>query len=113
VDGTSGIQLTLPAIGTTDSQDWNVEIFVPSQYDLQLQTAGGGILISDLSGSLEAMTVDGLVRLERFRGSMDVTAARGNFEMHNSDLEGEFRTDKGSALSGRMRGNFRSSPWAN
>jgi hypothetical protein len=109
----SEVQLTLPVIGTANPEEGVVELFVPSQYNLQLETAGGGIFINDVVGSLEALTVDGLVRLERFQGSMDVTAARGNFEMYDSDLVGEFRTDKGSAMSGRIRGNFRSSPWAN
>lgn len=97
----SGNDVTVTGTKTDKSRgSWNgnrlkvsYSIKVPKEYNLAVDTAGGSIKISDLTGSVDAHTsggsitlgrVDGLVKIKTSGGSINVDEVTGTINAHTS-----------------------------
>ncbi|MEO7675576.1 MAG: DUF4097 family beta strand repeat-containing protein [Verrucomicrobiota bacterium] len=64
-------------------------IRVPAQFNAALNTAGGGIAVSDLSGEVKADTSGGGLRFTRVRGPLNGNTSGGSIGV--ADCEGKIR----------------------
>jgi DUF4097 and DUF4098 domain-containing protein YvlB len=101
--------------------EWNIRI--PSRYNVDVTTSGGGIELADIGGTVEAKTsgggidtghLDGPATLKTSGGSIRVKSARGNVVAHTSgggitigDATGpvEAKTSGGSITLARVEGD--------
>jgi len=60
-------------------------ITVPGQFNAQLQTAGGGIGVSELNGKVKAHTSGGGLHFARLHGPLDGDTSGGGIEMENCE----------------------------
>jgi DUF4097 and DUF4098 domain-containing protein YvlB len=104
--------------------DATFTITVPSNYNLQVSTAGGDVEIADLTGEIRARTsggdiemgdmrgaVDartsgGNVRLESATGRVDLRTSGGNIRLGTADANVQVRTSGGSIEVGRVTGDL-------
>lgn len=76
-------------------------ITVPSQFNAQIKTSGGGVSISDLSGEVKAGSSGGGFRFTRLHGNLDGQTSGGSIRV--SDCEGSLKVNTsggGIELSG-------------
>jgi DUF4097 and DUF4098 domain-containing protein YvlB len=64
-------------------------IRVPAQFDARLSTSGGGIEVSDLTGSVNANTSGGGLRFTRLHGPLNGSTSGGG--VHVADCEGAIK----------------------
>ncbi len=64
-------------------------ITVPTQFNAQLKTSGGGIAVSDLAGEVKANTSGGGLRFAHVRGPLDGDTSGGG--IHMTDCEGKLK----------------------
>jgi hypothetical protein len=62
---------------------------VPSQFDSQLKSSGGGIAVSDLTGTVNAATSGGGLKFTRLHGSLDGDTSGGGIRL--ADCEGPLK----------------------
>jgi hypothetical protein len=77
---------TLKVRGTVDGKKWSrhlkVEfiITVPEQFSIDLDTAGGSIEISDLTGNIDARTSGGSIRVGTIKGDVELDTSGGSIK---------------------------------
>ena len=64
---------------------------VPSQFNAQLKTAGGGVAVSDLTGEVKAGTSGGGFKFARLHGNLDGNTSGGS--IHVVDCEGTLKVN--------------------
>jgi DUF4097 and DUF4098 domain-containing protein YvlB len=70
-------------------------IRTPRRFNLQLRSAGGDVVLTDLEGSFRGTTGGGEIRIERVRGSANLTTGGGEVHVVDSHLEGDVTTGAG------------------
>ena len=70
-------------------------IRTPRRFNLQLNSAGGDVLLTDLEGDFRGTTGGGEIRLERLRGKADLSTGGGEVRVVESHLEGDVTTGGG------------------
>jgi beta-lactamase regulating signal transducer with metallopeptidase domain/DUF4097 and DUF4098 domain-containing protein YvlB len=91
------------------STSHDFEIMVPLRYDVRLESAGGGITITQVEGTFRGETGGGDLRLSRIRGEARLSTGGGDIEVSDSDLEGRVRTGGGRVRFSRVTGGIRGS----
>ncbi|XOV77406.1 MAG: DUF4097 domain-containing protein [Aestuariibacter sp.] len=69
---------------------------VPENYDLELQTSGGSISISDLQGDIDAKTSGGSISIGDVRGDVELHTSGGSISTENIYGEIDAHTSGGS-----------------
>lgn len=77
---------------------YKVKVRVPLRFDIELETMGGGITISDVEGEIEGETMGGQLELSNLKGELDLTTMGGNIRLVDSDVDGEVSTMGGKVL---------------
>ncbi|MDH3255306.1 MAG: DUF4097 family beta strand repeat-containing protein [Acidobacteriota bacterium] len=80
------------------SGGYDVEINVPSVYDLELETMGGSITVSNVEGDLEGETMGGDIRLSGLKGHIEFETMGGSITLENSEVDGEIETMGGEVI---------------
>jgi hypothetical protein len=84
-------------------------ITVPAQFNAQLATAGGGIKVSDLNGTVKAHTSGGGLDFARLHGPLDGDTSGGGIEMEDCVGELKIHTSGGGISvaggSGSLQGD--------
>lgn len=70
-------------------------ISVPSEYNLEVRTAGGNINVADLKGEVHAHTSGGNVELGKINGAIDAHTSGGNISLQGSKGPATLRTSGG------------------
>lgn len=78
-----------------------VEAWVPRQYSVQVYTRGGGVSISDVTGSIVAETRGGAIQVNACRGPASLETAGGRIDV--SDLEGAVVAETSGGRIGMKR----------
>jgi DUF4097 and DUF4098 domain-containing protein YvlB len=91
------------------STSHDFEIMVPLRYDVRLESAGGGITITQVEGTFRGETGGGDLQLSRTRGEARLSTGGGDIEVSDSDLEGRVRTGGGQVRFSRVTGGIRGS----
>jgi DUF4097 and DUF4098 domain-containing protein YvlB len=84
--------------------DVRFEISVPSQFNLDLRTAGGDVRIADLTGDVEASTSGGDLDLGRVDGVVRVRTSGGDVGLKDVTGDVVARTSGGDVKVGRVGG---------
>lgn len=71
-------------------------VYVPKKFDLELETMGGGINITDIEGEIEGQTMGGSLKLDGLISEIALTTMGGSINAKDSKLDGELKTMGGS-----------------
>ena len=75
-----------------------VEIEVPVQTNVDLSSAGGGVDIEGIDGTLTGSTQSGALNLRRISGAVELQTRRGDVTLRESYVSGMLRTFEGRVL---------------
>jgi len=81
-----------------------VEVHMPKDADLQLETGDGSVDISALSGNIQANTSDGSVRVAQLTGTIEISSSDGSIEARNLKGSVKLRTSNGSIRASGIDG---------
>jgi beta-lactamase regulating signal transducer with metallopeptidase domain len=90
--------------------DWidrnSFEIWVPTRFNVNMSSPGGGLSISSVEGRFSGNTAGGSITLDNVSGRADLSTGGGEVSVTNSNLEGSVSTGGGRAVvhntSGRV-----------
>lgn len=85
----------------------DLRVQVPRRFDLDLQTLGGTIGISNVQGTLEGQTMGGNLNLSALEGTLDMTTHGGNIVLRDATVDGEVKTMGGQVLLENVRGDVK------
>lgn len=85
------------------------EIKVPRRFDVQFNTMGGRIRLTDLEGTMNGETMGGALDLSNLRGRLDMTTMGGNVTLRASDVDGKVSTMGGEVLFEDVVGDVKGS----
>ena len=87
------------------SEDLEFEIYVPSKYNLELNTLGGSITVVGVEGEMDGETMGGAIDLKNLKGEIDFTTMGGSIELNDSDVDGKVSTMGGKVLFNNVVGD--------
>jgi len=94
----------------------NYTITVPAQFNVELKTAGGGIVVSDLTGEVKAGTSGGELKFARLHGPLDGATSGGAIRVTDCVGAQQVKTSGGgievSGGTGSFDGNTSGGPVA-
>jgi DUF4097 and DUF4098 domain-containing protein YvlB len=76
----------------------DIEVQVPSVFDVKISSNGGGVTIDGVEGSFSGKTMGGRLVLTNLKGELDLTTMGGQIQLTNSDVDGKVTTMGGKAL---------------
>ena len=79
-----------------NSRGMKLQVFVPNKFDLDLETMGGSIFITDVEGEIDGQTMGGSLDLKGLKGEISMTTMGGSILVKDSKLDGELKTMGGS-----------------
>jgi DUF4097 and DUF4098 domain-containing protein YvlB len=82
-----------------------VVIMVPQRFDLDLDTMGGSIQLSNLEGRIVGETMGGGLKLDRLKGSLRLSTMGGEIKLSDSDVDGRVKTLGGDVFLSGVAGN--------
>jgi hypothetical protein len=98
----------------SSSTNHRFEIRVPRRYDVHIESAGGGLMISGVEGTFTGQTGGGSLTLNHTRGRATLGTGGGDINVSDSELDGRVTTGGGlvklSRVSGGLRGSSGSGP---
>lgn len=93
IDETSnGVSVSAGSDGHSRSSKLEFKIKVPKKYDIELNTMGGGLYVSNLEGDLEGETMGGGIELNKLKGEVDFSTMGGSIELSDSEVDGKVST---------------------
>ena len=72
--------------------DVDMEIMVPSNFNLEISTSGGDVEISGVDGKIEGSSMGGDLTFSNLRGSIDFSTMGGDIQLSDSDVDGSVHT---------------------
>ncbi len=86
-----------------------VELFirVPEKYNLDLETMGGDISVSNVQGEIEGKTMGGDLDFKDIKGELQFTTMGGDITMKNSEVDGNAKTMGGDLEFINVHGDIR------
>jgi DUF4097 and DUF4098 domain-containing protein YvlB len=91
------------------SSDIAFKIAVPSRFDVEVQSMGGGISIVGVEGRFTGQTQGGALSLRDVRGEADLTTMGGTISLIDSELDGQLKTMGGEVLFEDVVGDVKGS----
>jgi len=86
--------------------DIEVEIRLPQQINLDLNTNGGGITLAGIEGDIRGRTAGGELTLSDLHGRIALRTAGGRITLRDSELDGYVRTGGGPVLVENVTGDI-------
>lgn len=96
--GTSVQVRTRRGLSNGGAANLQVEIEVPVQSNVELSSAGGGVEIEGIDGTLSGTTQSGALSLRRISGAVELQTRRGDVTLRESYVSGTLRTLEGRVL---------------
>lgn len=93
----NGVTINAYASGNVHT-NLHFEVMVPKVYDIDLNTMGGEITVSNIEGDLEGETMGGEIELSQLKGKVRFSTMGGNVELKDSDVDGKVSTMGGEVL---------------
>lgn len=81
------------------------EIMVPREFDLDINTAGGSIKVSDLTGKMDLNTSGGSISAGNVEGPVKANTSGGSITVGNAKGDVDVRTSGGSISIGETTGS--------
>jgi hypothetical protein len=106
-----GLRISTSFAGASNNTTSDVafKIAVPSRFDVEVQSMGGGISIVGVEGKFTGKTHGGELTLRDVRGQADLTTMGGRISLTESDLDGELKTMGGEVLFENVVGDVKGS----
>jgi DUF4097 and DUF4098 domain-containing protein YvlB len=106
-----GLKISSEFVGRGRNQSSNIEleIQVPSIYDVKLESMGGGISIEGVDGTFRGKTMGGEMTLHDVRGEAKLVTMGGKIKLTDSELDGSLKTMGGEVLFENVIGNVKGS----
>jgi DUF4097 and DUF4098 domain-containing protein YvlB len=89
--------------------DGRFEIRVPSRFDIEIESMGGGVTIQNVEGEFEGRTMGGGLDLSGLKGKISLSTMGGRINLTRSHLDGEVSTMGGEVLIEEVTGNVQGS----
>ena len=105
----SGVEITSERLRRLNNVNVRVDVQVPRRSDLRLRTAGGGISIRNIEGSISGRTAGGELTLENLKGSIELSTGGGEITLTDSQLDGTVSTGGGKVLVENVEGDIAAS----
>jgi DUF4097 and DUF4098 domain-containing protein YvlB len=80
------------------SSSVNLEVRVPSIFNVKIKSMGGGVSIDGVEGTFSGKTMGGSLNLTNLKGELQLTTMGGSVTLTNSDVDGRVKTMGGRAL---------------
>lgn len=87
----------------------DVEVSVPRRFNVDLETAGGGISIDGVEGELEGSTMGGALDLKNLKGKLKMSTMGGAVSLTSSDVDGTVSTMGGRVVFRDVKGDVKGS----
>jgi hypothetical protein len=94
---------------TSHSTSLHFEVQVPKQLDIQIESAGGELRITDVAGDLRGRTMGGNLELKNLSGEVNLTTMGGNVLLLSSEISGKVETMGGQVVIQDVTGNIEGS----
>jgi len=88
-----------------DGLKCEINISIPSQFDVELMTAGGSIEVKNLEGSIDAETSGGSLAFENTNGFIRGRTSGGSISMYKCIGDSDIKTSGGSITLERIDGD--------
>jgi DUF4097 and DUF4098 domain-containing protein YvlB len=85
----------------------DLEVTVPSRFDLDIETLGGEISVDGVEGYLGGSTMGGQLDLRNLKGTVDMSTMGGNVRLVSSEVDGEVSTMGGRVELRDVMGNVK------
>lgn len=85
--------------------DVRYEIRVPSRFNVDLESTGGNVEISGVTGTFEGQTMGGGIDLRNLSGEIDMQTMGGAISLTDSELDGKLHTMGGNITLEGVRGS--------
>lgn len=82
----------------SQSTSIDFEVWVPSVFDVKIDSMGGGVSIDGVEGTFSGRTMGGKLKLTNLKGELQLTTMGGSITLTNSDVDGRVKTMGGKAL---------------
>lgn len=82
------------------------DITVPEQYNLEVKTGGGRIIVDDIKGQVEVKTSGGSIRLGNIDGELDARTSGGYISVEDVTGNSYVKTSGGGIRVGKVKGNL-------
>lgn len=89
----------------TWSSNMSYDIRVPRQYNIELDSMGGGLSVNDVEGRFTGKTMGGELNFRNVRGEADMKTMGGEIHLEDSDLDGTLKTMGGEVLLKNVTGD--------
>ena len=89
--------------------DGSFEIRVPSRFNIEIESMGGGVTIRNVEGEFEGSTMGGGLDLSGLKGKISLSTMGGRINLTRSHLDGEVSTMGGEVLIEEVTGNVQGS----
>ena len=91
------------------SSDLDLEIMVPSRYNIEIDSSGGDLNITNVDGNISGKTMGGELTLAELKGNLKLTTMGGDISLKDSVVDGEVKTMGGDVtlqdVSGTVEGS--------
>jgi len=84
-----------------------IHLMVPREFDIDLESGGGGITIDGVTGTFEGRTAGGGITLTNVKGEADLKTGGGWIGISDSELDGKVSSGGGGALVENVVGDVR------
>lgn len=95
--------------GGSQTADVDLDIRVPSSFDVALDSMGGAISIEGVSGSFTGETKGGEITLDLVNGEAKLVTMGGEIRVTNSKLDGSVKTMGGAVTIENVEGDLKGS----
>lgn len=82
----------------SNSTNGTVKVRVPNKFDLDLETMGGELDVSNVKGTLKGSTMGGKLLLKNLKGNISFSTMGGSVELTDSEVDGKVSTMGGKVL---------------
>jgi DUF4097 and DUF4098 domain-containing protein YvlB len=87
----------------------DLDIEVPSRFDVNLRTMGGDVSISNVEGEISGETMGGELNLQSLKGNVQLTTMGGEIMLEDSTLDGSVKTMGGDVVIRNVSGGVKGS----
>jgi len=94
---------------SNQSSSIDIDVHVPSPFDIELDSMGGGLEIDGLEGTFRGKTMGGKLNLHDVRGEARIKTMGGKIVLTDSDLDGSLETMGGEVLFRDVNGDVKGS----
>ena len=91
------------------SHDVKIKVNLPRKSDLDLETMGGDLSITNVNGEIDGETMGGDINLADLSGTIDITTMGGDIDIRDSELDGKVSTMGGDITFNNVSGPVKGS----